>query len=529
MSTPDWIIIILYFAGMISMSVFLGRGQSNQDDYYVGGRNLPWWAVGISTMATQTSAVSFISIPAFVALKPGGGISWLQAELAVPLAIIAISVLLLPFFRKLELISVYEYLELRFGSSIRYLISGVFLFSRSLGSAVGLYASAIILTVVLDIPMWMTILLMGVVTIIYDTIGGMKAVVYSDVIQILILVLGIVLCIGFAIHTAGGINAVLEALPPERWRTINPSVGLGDGSQTPFWGFLIGGLFLYMSYYGVDQSQVQRELSVATLDDTKKSLFFNGFVRFPLTLLYMMLGLALGAAYVASSELQTEVPLRLMDFLVPVFILEYLPWGVRGILVAALLAAAMSSLDSALNSLSASTMRDFVEKKRDLSVKQTLLLSKVVTVIWGIIITCFAFLVGNISETILESINKIGSAFYGPILAAFLVGLLSKRGTTAGIFAGVLAGVGFNLYLWIYCPEIFWMWWNLFGLLVAVIVTFLISLVTRAQTLDRAKTYTLTGSGFFKQEQLWSCGHVLLLGYFFVILAFMLLVNHFVT
>ncbi|NOQ86502.1 MAG: sodium:proline symporter, partial [Deltaproteobacteria bacterium] len=145
MSTPDWIIIILYFAGMISMSVYLGRGQSNQDDYYVGGRNLPWWAVGISTMATQTSAISFISIPAFVALKPGGGISWLQSELAVPLAIIAISVLLLPFFRKLELISVYEYLELRFGSSIRYLISGVFLFSRSLGSAVALYASAIIL------------------------------------------------------------------------------------------------------------------------------------------------------------------------------------------------------------------------------------------------------------------------------------------------------------------------------------------------------------------------------------------------
>ena len=215
-----------------------------------------------------------------------------------------------------------------------------------------------------------------------------------------------------------------------------------------------------------------------------------------------------------------------MDFLVPVFILEYLPWGVRGILVAALMAAAMSSLDSALNSLSASTMRDFVEKKRDLPVKKTLLLSKVVTVIWGIIVTGFAFLVANISETILESINKIGSAFYGPILAAFLVGVLSKRGTTAGIFAGVLAGVSFNIYLWIDCPRIFWMWWNFFGLLVAVMVTFLVSLVTRAQTLDRAEIYTLSGSGFLQQEQLWSRGHVLLIGYFFVILAFMLLINY---
>ncbi len=152
MSSVDWLIVFVYSAGMIGLSIFLSRGQENEEDYYVGGRDMPWWAVGISTMATQTSAISFMSIPAFVALKPGGGLTWLQYELAVPLAIIGVALFLLPFFRKLELVSVYQYLEMRFGPSVRLLISAVFQLSRGLGTGVGLYASAIILTVVLRSP-----------------------------------------------------------------------------------------------------------------------------------------------------------------------------------------------------------------------------------------------------------------------------------------------------------------------------------------------------------------------------------------
>jgi len=520
-SPLDWSIIAIYIAGMIGLSVFLARGQTNQADYYVGGRDLPWWAVGISTMATQTSAISFMSIPAFVALKPGGGLTWLQYELAVPLAIIGVCIFLLPFFRKLELISVYQYLELRFGGSVRSLISAVFLLSRGLGTGVGLYASAIILTVVLDIPLWATILMMGFVTVVYDTIGGMKAVVYSDVIQSGILFLGIFLCIWFAGANYGGFDGALTALPAERWRAIDWGTGLDGGSETPFWGFLVGGLFLYMAYYGTDQSQVQRELSAATLADTRKSLYFNGFVRFPLTLLYVIMGVALGVAYSKSLELQTQVPRELMDFLVPVLVLQELPAGVRGVLVSALLAGAMSSLDSALNSLSAATMRDFIEKNRELSDRQSLLYGKLTTVAWGVIITGFAFLVGGISDTVIESINMIGSAFYGPILAAFLVGVLSKRATTAGIFTGVVGGVGFNVIVWVFFPGVFWMWWNLFGLLAAVTVTFVVSLFTRPRPLDEVERYTLAGSGIFLEQRRWYPGYTVLIGYFFVILAVM--------
>ncbi len=527
MSALDWGVVGVYIAAMIGMSIWLGRGQADDADYYVGGRNLPWWGVAISTMATQTSAISFLSIPAFVALKPGGGLTWLQYELAVPLAMIGVGILLLPFFRKLELISVYHYLELRFGPAVRTLISAVFLLSRGLGTGVGLYASAIILTVTLNIPLWATILLMGTVTVIYDTIGGMKAVVYSDVIQSAILFLGIFLCIGFALELGGGFDDLLTALEPQRWRTIDPGTGLGDGAQLPFWGFLVGGLFLYMAYYGSDQSQVQRELSTASIADTRKSLYFNGFARFPLTVLYLILGLSLGAAYTVSNDLQREVPRELMDFLVPVFILQELPMGIRGILISALFAGAMSSLDSALNSLSAATMHDFIERHRKLSPRQSLVMGKITTVIWGVVIIGFAFMVGNISDTVIESINMIGSAFYGPILAAFIVGVSSQRATSAGIFAGVLGGVGVNLVLWIGFPQIFWMWWNLTGLLVAVAVTFVVSLFTPAPQSEQVRLYTLSGSGFFKDHKLWHRGYTWLLVYFFALLGVLLGLDEF--
>ena len=529
MTTVDWVVVLVYVAGMIGLSIFLSRGQEDETDYYVGGRDLPWWAVGISTMATQTSAISFMSIPAFVALKPGGGLTWLQYELAVPLAIVGVALFLLPFFRKLELISVYQYLEQRFGASVRLLISAVFLISRGLGTGVGLYAAAIILTVVLGIPIWATILLMGVVTVVYDTIGGMKAVVYSDVIQSGILFVGIFLCMGFAFALFGGVEGAVRALPPERWMAIDLSTGLGDGSSTPFWGFLVGGLFLYMAYYGTDQSQVQRELSAKSIEDTRWSLYFNGFVRFPLTFLYVAMGIALGAAYSVSIELQNEVPRQLMDFLVPVFILQELPIGIRGVLVSALLAGAMSSLDSALNSLSAATMSDFVDKFYDLSPDRTLLVSKITTVVWGVVITGFAFLVGGISDTVIESINKIGSTFYGPILAAFLLGVLSARPTTIGVFVGVLAGVGFNLVLWVGFPETFWMWWNFFGVVITVIVTYVVSLFTPARPLEEIRACTLFGSGFFEGQRLWHPGYTVLLVYFVVLLGFLVFLNYIAT
>ena len=522
MSALDWVIISIYLSAMIALSVYLGKGQSSEEDYFVGGRKLSWWSVGMSTMATQTSAISFISIPAFVALKEGGGLTWLQYELAVPLAIILVMAFLIPFFRKLKLVSVYEYLEWRYDPSVRSLVSLVFLISRGLSTGVGVYASGIVLSVCLGIPLWLTIVIIGVVTVIYDTIGGITAVVYSDVIQMVILVGGIITCIIYAEEMIGSPADVWAAFPEVRRIAIDPATGLGGGEYSvPFWAFLIGGIFLYTSYYGTDQSQVQRELSAATTADTKKSLLLNGFARFPLTALYVILGVVMFAVYQNSPDLRFQVPYDKPDYLVPQFILLHIPQGLRALIFASLLSAAMSSLDSALNSLSAATVHDFIAprlKDKD----RLLLVSKLTTVGWGILITGFAFVVGGISETVIESINKIGSAFSGPILAAFAVGVLSKKATANSIIAGIVCGVGLNLFFWVCIPCVFWMWWNFFGFLVAVCVSFLASLSSAPPSKD-ISDYVLRGSELIRTERRWISSYITLVIYFCLMLIFLLL------
>lgn len=523
----DWAVIIAYLLGMVGLSVWLGRGQSSTDDYYVGGRNLPWWAVGISTMATQSSANSFLGIPAYVALKEGGGLTWLQYELAVPLAMIVVMVVLIPFFRRLELISVYEYLEMRFGRSVRLFLSGVFLISRGLATGVGVYAAAIVLAVCLGIPVWATILLIGIVTIIYDTIGGMAAVVWSDVIQMGVLLLGLVACIYYAADTVGGLAAVMESLPAERWHAFDPGTGLGDGAKAPFWGFLLGGFFLYASYYGVDQSQAQRELSAPTLADTKRSLVFNGLARFPMTILYIVLGIACGAVYAAEPELRAAVDAHgNPDYLVPEYILRMLPEGLRAVLIASILAAAMSSLDSALNSLSAATMRDFVESRTELSGDRLLRLGKIVTVIWGVLITAAAFVAGSGAQTVVEKINALGATFYGPILAAFLMGILSRRSTARGIISGVVAGIAVNLVLKYATPTLFWMWWNLSGLVVSVLVTIVVSRLGPPPPAECLDGTVLSFEGILAEERQWLGTYAILIGYFVVMVVIVLFAHH---
>ncbi len=492
MGTLDWSLIGAYLLALIALSWWWGRGQRDPADYYVGGRKLPWIAVAISTMATQTSAISFISIPAYVALREGGGLTWLQYEFGVPLAMIAVIALLIPFFRSLELITVYEYLELRFGASMRRLLSSIFLLNRGLSTGVAVYAAALVLSVCLQKPIWFAILLMGIATVVYDTLGGMKAVVYSDVIQMAVLLAGLVACLFYAAEHVGGFAAIWQAFPESRRQTIELATGMGDGSTTPFWAFLLGGFFLYSSYYGVDQSQAQRELSAPTVEECKRSLVFNGLARFPLTLLYLALGISVGAVYLHSPELQAAVPADRPDYLVPEYILYRLPIGLKGLLVAALLAAAMSSLDSALNSLSAVTVRDFIEPRLHGGKSLLLFISKMTTVVWGAAITAFAFFVGQISQTVIEAINKIGSAFYGPILAAFLCGILIRRISLRGMVVGIVAGVGLNLGLWLSHAPLHWMWWNLFGFVMSFAAAYLASLIW-PQSSEVNPAYLLTG------------------------------------
>ncbi|MEO1483604.1 MAG: sodium/solute symporter [Myxococcota bacterium] len=462
MGVIDWTVITVYLAGMIGLSVHLGRGQEDNEDYYVGGRQLPWWAVGISVIATQSSAISFVSIPAFVGLREGGGLTWLQYELAVPLAMIFTMIVLVPYFRGLELVSVFEFLDRRFGPGTSKLLSVIFLLSRGFGTGVGVYAAAMVLSAMMKTPVAVTIVIIGVAAIIYDTIGGIAAVVWSDVIQLGLIVVGALLCIGYAVAESGGVARALSSFDPHRLVAFDPSVGVA-GETTPFWAFLVGGFFLYAAYYGTDQSQVQRVLCTPSAEEASRSLVLNGLARLPLTGLYVALGVAIGAAYAVSPELQGAVGDGPIDSVVPEFIVLFLPAGIRGILLAAILAAAMSSLDSAINSLSAVTMRDYIEPRFTLSSHQQLTVGKVTTVVWGVLVTAFAFAAGGIDKTVIEAINKVGSAFYGPVLATFVLGVLTRFVGGGPMIAGVLTGVGLNLVLWVFADSVHWMWWNAIG------------------------------------------------------------------
>ncbi len=464
MNLLDWAIIAFYIAGLIAFSIFLSRGQQDTEDYFLGGRNLPWWAIALSTMATQLSAISFISAPAFVAVRPGGGLIWLGYEFAVPLAMIFIMIVILPFLHRNHIVSIYEYLEHRFDPGTRTLISLIFQISRALATGVGVYAIAIVFSVTVGMNLWVTILIIGVVAMVYDTLGGIKAVIFTDVVQMGILMIGILVCSGYALYHVGGWSEALAAVPSERWQSIDWGHGFGDGADFGFWPLLLGGFFLYVSYYGCDQSQVQRELSARNEDDLKKSLFFNGIFRFPVVLGYCLMGLLIGSLLLQDSAFAAEVSQSAPDYLVPMFIMRYLPHGIIGVLAVAIFAAAMSSLDSALNSLSAASYKDIYERYfQTQSPQAALRTSKILTLFWGVFCTGFAFFVGSISGTVIEAINKIGSAFYGPVLATFLLGIMTRTAVASAVKWGILLGVGTNLAFWLALPQVSWLWWNLIG------------------------------------------------------------------
>lgn len=530
LSPLDWFVLVTYFAALLALSLYLGQGQESEDDYYVGGRDLPWWAVGISTAATQTSAIGFMSIPAFIAMKQGGGLRLLQQELVVPLALLFVMVFFLPFFRKLELISAYEYLQMRFSPAVRYLIASVFLLNRGIGTAVVLYMSAIVFSTVFQLSLAGTVFVIGGLTVVYDAIGGIKAVVYSDVIQMGVLLTGAGLIVSYASSEVGGLGAAFTALAasdPARVQVIElAGHGFGDGATFSLLPQLVGGFFLLVSYYGCDQTQTQRELAASSLDETRMSLVFNAFFRFPLALLYGAVGVSMGA-YVTSHPAFVERVMALgsADYMLPLFLMEEVPQGVRALIFVAALAAAMSSLDSAVNSLSASTSRDFLDPlwlagKDPAERPDPLRVSKVTTIVWGAAITFGALFVGGIADTVIEAIGKVASLFNGPIVASFFAGVACWWITPQAILLGVLAGVGANLALFLGRPDVFWMWWNVVGFVVAMGVADLASrLLWPAPESERLNPYVLWNSGVLADERRWLPAHAGMVVYAALMLA----------
>ena len=477
MNLLDYSIIIFYILGFLYLG-YRFKTQESGKDYFLGSRDFGWFPLAMSTAATQLSAISFISAPAFVGLKQGGGLKWLTYEFAVPLAMIFLMLFLIPPFYRSGIVSVYAYLEKRFDGSTRVLLSIVFQISRAFGTSVMVYTVALILSSVMSIPMWQTIVIIGVVTLIYSYQGGMKAVVYGDMIQMIILFMGILICLGYGLHYIGGWDNMMANVEPERLQVVNFSDwGFGDGEDFGFWPMLFGGLFLYTSYYGTDQSQVQRLLSASSIKSVQQTLLSNGLMRFPITLGYCIMGLVIGTFALTNTDFLALIPENKPDLMIPIFIRDYLPHGVIGILIVAIFSAAMSTLSSAINSLSAATVEDLISRKKKLDNKTYMRYSHLSALFWGVVCITLAFFTGDIAKTVIEAVNKIGSVFYGPILATFIAAVLIKKINAKGANIGLITGVLANVYLWLFVPEVFWFWWNVIGAFVTLIMGYISSLI----------------------------------------------------
>jgi sodium-coupled monocarboxylate transporter 8/12 len=471
MNFLDYFVVIGYLSVLLYMG-FAMRVQENKGDYFLGGRSLGWKPLALSVMATQLSAISFISAPAFVGLRDGGGMIWLSYELGIPIAMILLLGTILPTLYKSGVVSIYDFLEQRFGRSTRLLISIVFQFSRAFATGIMIYAVSIILQGTMGIEAWQAVVLTGIITVLYSLQGGMKAVVYADAIQMIIIILGTIACIAIGMNALGGLDVLIEQAPKERLTAVDFSSFGFSGDGFGFLPMLFGGIVLYASYYGCDQTQAQRALSARNENDLRKMIVANGIIRFPITLLYCFSGLIVGTLALTNAEFFNKIPADNPDWLMPTFILNYLPHGLIGLLIVAILSAAMSSLSSAINSLSAVTIEDYCRiTNKELEHKSYLKIAKVIGLAWGGITLILSLFAGNIAPTIIEAINKVGSVFYGPILALFLLAVASKASSGKHVNLGLIAGVGTNIIVWLFIPDVFWFWWNVIGFVVTCGVT----------------------------------------------------------
>lgn len=559
MNWLDYTVIAIYLVGFIAMGYFF-KDNKDSKDYFLGGKSLGWFPLSLSTMATQLSAISFISAPAFVGLKANGGMKWLTFEFAVPLAMIGIMFFIIPPLYKSGIVSIYEYLEQRFSKSTRKIISVVFQISRALGTGVMVFTMALIIQAVVGISFHYTLIIISVVTLAYSYQGGMKAVVWGDAIQMIILFAGLVICliVGYSLLKDTG---TFTGFDTDRLQVIDfDNFGIFSGDEYGFWPMLLGGLFLYLSYYGTDQTQAQRLLSARDEGTIKKLLMANGLLRFPVVLVYCVMGLIIG--YLVSNipefyeSIQETTRIHYPgeyaksgfkpDLMIPVFITNYLPNGLIGILMVGVMSAAMSSLSSTINSLSAVTIEDFFNSgEKKLEGKRYMFISKGLVVFWGSVCILAAYLFGNSQSTVIELINAISSLFFGPILAAFILAIFFRKVNHIGMNVAIITSVVVNLvfkylpdlvYLFnqgsfyngnasihsaladtgiTNIPDLFWIWYNLTGFVIALVVAVIVSKLTSKTPAKQLEIqYSFNANELVQKES------VILISFFVLILVF---------
>ncbi len=439
----DWAVLILYLVGTTALGVWLGRGQKDTRDYFVAGGTIPWWAVLFSIVATETSALTFISIPGLAYL---GDFTFLQVAAGYLVGRIVIGFTLLPRYVNGNLVTAYALLEQRFGAGTRRFASVTFMVTRAFGDSVRIFATAIPIALILGNafpPEYLTpasILILGATTVLYTYHGGMRAVVWTDVVQTVIYIgggLGAVYLIGAGVD--GGWSAILaNADAAGKLRLLDFHTGM-DRPHTVFAG-LLGGAFLSMASHGADQIIVQRLLTSSSLRDARKALIGSGIAVIVQFALFLLIGVGLWAFYENRTFARP-------DEIFPTFIITEMPPGMTGLVIAAILAAAMSTVSGSLNSLAAATTHDlWVPLRRGAaagaaSAAQLFRASRLFTLLWAVILIGGALLYRAEGTPVVVIALSIASFTYGGLLGGFFLAMLWPRAVQRDAITGMAIGI----------------------------------------------------------------------------------------
>ena len=555
MSAIDWLVVASYVTWVVWDGLRQARRSKQLEGYLVAGRSLPWWLVGLSVMATQLSAITMIGT---TGQGYASGMRFLQYYYALPIAMIILSLTLVPFFHQANIFTAYQYLEKRFDGKTRTFTSLLFLFSRSLSCSVVISAPAVVMSVILGLNLTLTCLLIGVPTTIFTMFGGVRAVAYTDVKQMVVVVLALVsaavaLVIGLP-ESVGFTDALRVAGTTGRMQMFDFRLDLTE--QYTFWSGTIAALFLYLSYFGTDQSQVQRYLSAKSVDEARTSLLVSAYWKIPLQALVLLVGVLTftfylftrppmlfnsahdgrvqasersveyatlqqrfdraiderratadslaaasrggdAAAKVRSTEqfkaaddevrrIRTEAvgvvravsgdaTYNDVNYVFPTFVTTQLPIGLVGLLVSAILVAAMSASSAELSALSTSTVIDIYQRRLAPGASEAHLLraTRIATGFWGLFASLVAIRAAELGSLI-EVVNRFGSLFYGSILGVFLLAIGFKRANGNGAFIGMAVGMATILYV-AYYTKIAFLWHNLIATVVVVTVGLVVS------------------------------------------------------
>jgi SSS family transporter len=559
MHPVDWAIVIGFTAWIVYDGLKRTKDSDKIEGYFLANRSIPWWAAGISVMATQLSAITMIGT---TGQGFNDGLRFIQFYFALPVAMVILSVTLVPFFYNSGVYTAYEYLERRFDAKTRALTSLLFQVSRGMSCGVVISAPAVVLSLVLGWDVTATALAIALPAVVYTMFGGVQAVTWTDVKIMVLVVFGLFAVIATALiglpAGVGLADGLSIAAATGRLQTMDFSFDLTN--QYTFWSGMIAALFLFCSYFGTDQSQVQRYLTARSVDEARHSLLMSAYWKIPLQLLVLLLGVLVFVFYVFTppplifnatqverlragsaapeyaaleAEFKTAFDVRRaaaaelvaardagvaarieagqemvrqgdaavdsvrsraaalvrerndrafsdVNFVIPNFILTTLPVGLVGLLILAIMMAATDTIAGELNSLSTATVIDFY--KRHLrpvgSDAHYLTVSKVVTGFWGLFASVVAVWAVELGSLI-EVVNRFGSFFYGSILGVFILAVAARRATGTGAFVGLIAGMASVAWVAAF-SNIAFLWHNVVGAVVVVIVGIVVSLIDRA-------------------------------------------------